>query len=49
MFKVGLELFTAVGAEAVERIGRHGRLPGPQAHDIPNTVEHAARTALGWV
>jgi orotidine-5'-phosphate decarboxylase len=44
MFKVGLELFTAVGAEAVERISRHGPVfLDLKLHDIPNTVEHAAR------
>ena len=43
MFKVGLELFTAVGAEAGADQPARARLPGPQAHDIPNTVEHAAR------
>lgn len=46
MFKVGLELFTAHGPAAVERM----RAFGPvfldlKLHDIPATVEHAARNA----
>ena len=46
MFKVGLELFAAHGPAAVERV----RTFAPvfldlKLHDIPTTVEHAARNA----
>jgi orotidine-5'-phosphate decarboxylase len=46
LFKVGLELFTAHGPAAVERV----RSVAPvfldlKLHDIPTTVEHAARNA----
>jgi orotidine-5'-phosphate decarboxylase len=45
-FKVGLELFTAHGPAAIDRV----RTFGPvfldlKLHDIPTTVEHAARNA----
>jgi len=47
MAKVGLELFTAAGPEVVREIAARG-LPvflDLKLHDIPNTVERAARTA----
>jgi orotidine-5'-phosphate decarboxylase len=48
-FKVGLELFTAAGPEAVRAVQAVG---GPvfldlKLHDIPNTVAGAARAAAG--
>jgi orotidine-5'-phosphate decarboxylase len=46
VFKVGLELFTAAGPGAAKRIARHGQLfLDLKLHDIPNTVEAAAREA----
>jgi orotidine-5'-phosphate decarboxylase len=48
MVKVGLELFTAAGPDVVARIGDH--LPvflDLKLHDIPSTVERAARNAGG--
>ncbi|MCC5948753.1 MAG: orotidine-5'-phosphate decarboxylase [Nitriliruptoraceae bacterium] len=43
-FKVGLELFSAHGPAAVERIGAHGPIfLDLKLHDIPTTVERAAR------
>ena len=43
-FKVGLELFGAFGPEAVRRVGEHGPVfLDLKLHDIPNTVERAAR------
>jgi orotidine-5'-phosphate decarboxylase len=46
MLKVGLELFTAAGPEAVRRIGRHADVfLDLKLHDIPTTVERAARNA----
>lgn len=48
MLKVGLELFTAAGPEAVRRIARHGPVfLDLKLHDIPTTVERAARNAAG--
>ena len=42
--KVGLQLFSAAGPAAVERIRRHGPVfLDVKLHDIPNTVEGAAR------
>jgi orotidine-5'-phosphate decarboxylase len=42
--KVGLELFTAGGPEAVERVRAHAPVfLDLKLHDIPNTVERAAR------
>jgi orotidine-5'-phosphate decarboxylase len=42
--KVGLELFSAHGPAAVERIGEHARVfLDLKLHDIPTTVERAAR------
>lgn len=44
MLKVGLELFTAHGPEAVRRIGVHGPVfLDLKLHDIPTTVERASR------
>jgi orotidine-5'-phosphate decarboxylase len=44
VFKVGLELFSAAGPAAVERIRAHGPVfLDLKLHDIPNTVEGAAR------
>ncbi len=48
MFKVGKELFTAVGPQIVESIKKkHGRVfLDLKYHDIPNTVARAAEAAL---
>jgi orotidine-5'-phosphate decarboxylase len=44
--KVGLELFTAVGPEAVERVRAHAPVfLDLKLHDIPTTVGRAARNA----
>src|SRR6185437_892786 len=45
--KVGLELFVAEGAQAVETARRAGHpvFLDLKLHDIPNTVEGAARSA----
>lgn len=44
LFKVGLELFTAVGADAVVRVRERGPVfLDLKLHDIPTTVERAAR------
>jgi orotidine-5'-phosphate decarboxylase len=45
--KVGLELFTAAGPEAVSALRERGRrvFLDLKLHDIPNTVERAARQA----
>ena len=46
MVKVGLELFTAAGPEAVERVRAHAPVfLDLKLHDIPNTVGRAARQA----
>jgi orotidine-5'-phosphate decarboxylase len=46
MLKVGLELFTAAGLSAVERVRGHARVfLDLKLHDIPTTVERAARNA----
>ena len=43
LLKVGLELFTASGPEAVRRVARHAPVfVDCKLHDIPNTVERAA-------
>ncbi len=44
-FKVGLELITGVGPEAIEEIAALGKpvFADAKLHDIPNTVEAAAR------
>jgi orotidine-5'-phosphate decarboxylase len=52
LFKVGLELFSAAGPDAVHAITRHGGAGvflDLKLHDIPTTVERAARAiaALG--
>ena len=46
MFKVGLELFTAAGPEAVRTVTRGGGAVflDLKLHDIPNTVRGAARS-----
>ena len=43
MFKVGKELFTSCGPEAVRTVQRHGRqvFLDLKYHDIPNTVAKA--------
>lgn len=44
MFKVGLELFSAEGPASVSRLRAHGPVfLDLKLHDIPNTVERAAR------
>lgn len=44
LFKVGLELFTAGGADAVARVRERGPVfLDLKLHDIPTTVERAAR------
>ena len=44
LLKVGLELFTAHGAKSVERVRRFAPVfLDLKLHDIPTTVEHAAR------
>jgi orotidine-5'-phosphate decarboxylase len=44
LLKVGLELFTAHGPDAVARVRSHGPVfLDLKLHDIPNTVERAAR------
>ena len=44
VFKVGLQLLTAAGPGAVERVRPHGPVfVDLKLHDIPNTVEGAAR------
>jgi orotidine-5'-phosphate decarboxylase len=47
MFKVGLELFVAAGPDAVRRLAAKGVpvLLDLKLHDIPTTVERAARAA----
>jgi orotidine-5'-phosphate decarboxylase len=52
LFKVGLELFSSAGPEAVRAVMRHGGAGvflDLKLHDIPTTVERAARAigALG--
>ncbi len=49
MLKVGLELFAAEGPEAVRAAATLGRpvFLDLKLHDIPNTVEGAARSAAG--
>ena len=45
LLKVGLELFSAEGGEAVRRIARHGPVfLDLKLHDIPNTVAGAVRS-----
>jgi len=46
VFKVGLELFTSEGPPVAREIAKRGRLfLDLKLHDIPNTVEGAARAA----
>jgi orotidine-5'-phosphate decarboxylase len=46
MVKIGLELFTAAGPSAVERVRAHAPVfLDLKLHDIPNTVGRAARQA----
>lgn len=48
VFKVGLELFSAHGPDAVARIAAHGPVfLDLKLHDIPTTVERAARRLAG--
>ena len=48
MVKVGLELFTAAGPDAVRGVRRHARVfLDLKLHDIPSTVGRAARNAGG--
>jgi orotidine-5'-phosphate decarboxylase len=46
VLKVGLELFTQAGPEAVRAVGQHGRVfLDLKLHDIPETVERAVKRA----
>jgi orotidine-5'-phosphate decarboxylase len=48
MFKVGKELFTAVGPKIIESIKKRGQrvFLDLKFHDIPNTVAHASEAAV---
>jgi orotidine-5'-phosphate decarboxylase len=48
VFKVGLELFTSVGPDAVRAVHARGRRTflDLKLHDIPATVQHAVEAAL---
>ena len=48
LFKIGLELFSASGPPAVEAVIRRGAsvFLDLKLHDIPTTVERAARAVL---
>src|SRR5450830_1794426 len=49
MFKVGKELFTAVGPKIIQSIKEKGQrvFLDLKFHDIPNTVARAAEAAVG--